>query len=604
MDPTLRKHAGAALVAVAVVVAALVDGSFGPTAYAAASILIWAAVIAGLAGRALPSSPIPGVAAAAGICLGALALLAGLSMGWATDQGRAFDEAVRGSTYLGLFTLAACTASPGGRRQWLDGLTVGLAVVVVLALLSRLQPGLLEDGELGSLIPAAADRLSFPIGYWNGLAALLAAAVLLLAHAAADANRAAERSAAVGMLPLALLAIWWTDSRGGEAATLVGLTIMVAASPRRTRQLARIAIGGVAGAVLIAVSERIDGDGLTVIVAGVALLTAATARLLDGLEPRFSRRLAIGLAAAAVLLAAVAIVASDPVQRFDEFKQAPVGTGAGAGSAGNDFNSSGRWQFWGEAVQAFESAPVAGIGAGSYEDWWAQRATIDVFVRNPHSLPLQQASELGVLGALLLAGVAAAIGLAAFRRLSRARDGEAALLVALPAAAAVSAAFDWTWAIPAVAAPAVIASALLTASAPGRTLSRDGYWLGLATVAAAWVGMVAGGLLVLSELKLEQSREAAAGGRLDQAVDRAQEAETVLPFSPEPYTQLALIEEQRGEYDEALESLRQAQRRDSEDWRLAQIEARLQLGRGDVAAAEAAVERAQALSPRSPILNP
>ena len=67
-------------------------------------------------------------------------------MGWATDQGRAFDEAVRGSTYLGLFTLAACTASPGGRRQWLDGLTVGLAVVVVLALLSRLQPGLLEDG--------------------------------------------------------------------------------------------------------------------------------------------------------------------------------------------------------------------------------------------------------------------------------------------------------------------------------------------------------------------------------------------------------------------------------------------------------------------------
>ena len=78
----------------------------------------------------------------------------------------------------------------------------------------------------------------------------------------------------------------------------------------------------------------------------------------------------------------------------------------------------------------------------------------------------------------------------------------------------------------------------------------------------------------------------------------------MLPFSPEPYIQLALIEELRGDFDEALERLRQAQRRDSEDWRLALIEARLQLGRGDVAAAEAAVERAQALSPRSPILNP
>ena len=29
------------------------------------------------------------------------------------------------------------------------------------------------------------------------------------------------------MLPLALLAIWLTNSRGGAAATLVGLTIMV-----------------------------------------------------------------------------------------------------------------------------------------------------------------------------------------------------------------------------------------------------------------------------------------------------------------------------------------------------------------------------------------
>ncbi len=51
----------------------------------------------------------------AGLCLAGTALLAAASVGWASDQGRAFEEAVRVSFYLGLFTLAACTASrPAG----------------------------------------------------------------------------------------------------------------------------------------------------------------------------------------------------------------------------------------------------------------------------------------------------------------------------------------------------------------------------------------------------------------------------------------------------------------------------------------------------------
>ena len=65
------------------------------------------------------------------------------------------------------------------------------------------------------------------------------------------------------------------------------------------------------------------------------------------------------------------------------------------------------------------------------------------------------------------------------------------------------------------------------------------------------------------------------------------------PWSPEPYIQLALVEELRGDLDQALcERLRQAQERDSEDWRLALIEARLQAGTRRRAAARAAFERA------------
>jgi tetratricopeptide (TPR) repeat protein len=253
-------------------------------------------------------------------------------------------------------------------------------------------------------------------------------------------------------------------------------------------------------------------------------------------------------------------------------------------------------------VDAFEDAPIAGIGAGAYEDWWAQNATIPVFVRNPHSLPLQQAAELGAAGIVLLLGFAGAVGLAALRRLTAGRDGDGNVLLAVLAVSGSSAAIDWTWQIPAVIAPAIVAAGLLTASGPGPRLDRHAYWLGVGTVGVAWVAMIAAGLVVLSEVNLDQSRDAAAHGRFDEGVERALEARTVEPWSPEPYTQLALLEEARGDLDQAITRIAQAESRDSEDWRLPLIEARLERAKGDRAAAREALERSRALNPLSPSL--
>ena len=381
MDPTIRKHAGAALVAVASRrrgsgrrllradrLRRCVDPDLGRRDRRA-----WSAA-------PCRASPIAGVAAAAGICLGALALLAGLSIGWASDQGRAFDEAVRGIHLSGAVHAGRMHGEPRGApavagrpdrgpRRWSS----------VLALLSQLQPGLLEDGELGSLIPAAADRLSLPIGYWNGLAALLAAAVLLLAHAAADANRAAERSAAVGMLPLALLAIWLDGlegRRGRDAGRAdVARRGLATTAPGSWRA---IAIGAVAGAVLIAASERIDGDGLTVIVAGASRCSPPRPRLAAGraCEPRFSRRLAPSASRPCGRPALPRWRRSSPPTRpsaFDEFKQPPAGNRRGRrGPPATTSTRAGAGSSGGRPCDAFESAPAAGIGAGAYEDWWAQ----------------------------------------------------------------------------------------------------------------------------------------------------------------------------------------------------------------------------------------
>jgi O-Antigen ligase len=596
------------------VAAAFPQGLFDPTGYAAASVVIWAAVIAGLASRVLPSSPVGSTAAVAGLCLAGTAVLATASVAWASDQGRAFEEAVRVSFYLGLFVLAACTASRGGRSAWLGGLTAGLAIVSVIALLAYLQPRLLTDP--GNEVANAAGRLSYPLGYWNGMAALFAVAAILLARAGAEAPTHALRTAGTALLPLALLGIWLADSRGGVAAAVLGLGILLASSPDRPRQTVSLAIGIAAGAVLIAAGDamdtlrnglgdsamRADGDRMSALVVGIVALAGGIAWRLDGHRvrldvPRAVRLGAIGLAGIALVGGAIA---ADPVERFREFKQPPdAATGTAAVPA--DVSSNGRWQFWSAAVDAFESKPIEGVGAGGYEDWWAQHTSVPLFVRNPHSLPLQQGAELGIPGLALFLGFLIVVGLAARGRLSAGRGGDGGVLVAVVTAGAVGAAVDWTWEIPAAFGPAVVCAALLCASAPSGQPARDGYWLGLGTVAAAWLAMIAGGLVVLSEIDLRQSRNAAAESRFADAIDSAERARTVLPWSAEPYTQLALLEEERGDITGALTYLRRAEERDSQDWRLALIEARLQATRGNMAEARMALERARSLSPRLPI---
>src|SRR5829696_4342389 len=560
---TARQHIGAGLVAAGMVTAALAQGLFEPTGYAAASIVIWAAVIAGLLGRALPAAPIGRAAAAAGLCLAATAVLATLSIAWANDQGRAFEEAVRVSFYLGLFALSVCTASRAGIRQWLAGMTAGLAAVSLIAIFNYLQPGLLSDS--GNEIANAAGRLSYPLGYWNGMAALFAVAAVLLAYGGVEAPSRAWRVPATALIPVALAGIWLADSRGGAAAAVIGLAVLLAASPDRQRQAISMAIGIAAAAVLIGAGEqfdslrnglgdsamRADGDRMATVIAVVAL-AGAGAWALDGRRTRIelSRPARIALIGVAGVALVVGVIAVDPVERFREFKEPPQQPSVGTAGTGSDLSSNGRWQFWSAAVDAFETDPAAGVGAGGYEDYWARHASVPRFVRNPHSLPLQQAAELGSIGVALFVGFVAALALAAWARLWAGRTGGGGILVAVIAAAAVGATTDWTWEIPTAFAPAVICAGLLTASAPLPRLRRDSYWLGAATVGAAWAAMVAGGLVVLAEIELDRSRDAAAANRVGDGIDRAEQARTVMPWSAKPYTQLALLEEQRGDLDQ------------------------------------------------------
>ena len=608
MYSTAREHIGAALVAAGIVAAAFAQGLFEPKGYAAASIVIWAAVIAGVVGRGLPAAPIARPAAVAGICLAATALLGALSIAWAADQGRAFEEMIRVSFYLGIFALAACTASRAGIGQWLGGLAAGIAGVSVLGVLAYLQPGLLN--EPGNDVANAASRLSYPLGYWNAMAALFAVGAILLAYGGTQAPTRALRSASTGLFPIALLGIWLADSRGGVAAAVIGLAILLAGSPDRSRQFVSLLIGIGGAAVLITIGAamdslrdglgdsamRADGDLLSVIAILVVGLAGAAAWAVDGHRIRVNlpRPARLGLVAVLAIALAGGVVAAQPINRCRDFREAPSGTQTATSA---DLTSNGRWQFWSAAVDAFESAPGAGIGEGGYEDYWARHADVPIFVRNAHSLPLQQAAELGTVGIVLFLGFIGAVMVAAWATFRAGRGAGGGVLVAVIAAAAVGASIDWTWEIPAAFAPAVVCAGLLTASAPLPRLRRDGYWLGATTVAVAWVAMVGGALVVLSEIELQRSRNAAAGDEIVAGIDRAEQARTVTPWSADPYLQLALLREKQGDYEGALRELRQAESRDSEDWRLALIESRLQGERGKGEASVLALKRATELSP-------
>ena len=110
------------------------------------------------------------------------------------------------------------------------------------------------------------------------------------------------------------------------------------------------------------------------------------------------------------------------------------------------------------ALRAFADHPVLGTGSGGFAVEWLRERTIDESVRDVHSLYLETATELGLVGLLLLAAfLAGAVGVAA-----RAR-GETAAIAAL-IAYALHAGLDWDWEMPALTLVAVVLLAGLAAT--------------------------------------------------------------------------------------------------------------------------------------------
>ncbi len=623
-----REHILTGIVALTVLALSLPDGGYSTGVYAGATLAIWWGVIVLLAFGAGARAEIPRMAIVAAAALCGLALLSGVSIAWASDDGRAFSEAVRAAGYAGLFVLVLITSRHGDGRWWLAGIAIGFAAVAVLALGSRLQPSLPGgDDEIARIIPGPLARLSYPIGYWNGLAACMAIGVVLLAWLGAVSRTQLARSLAVGEIPLCALVIYMTSSRGGAAAAVLGIAALVAFGRERKKFLGGLVIAGAgAGTLILLASRRTElVDGITgtvaedqgnemVVITLLTVLVVVAARwaLDEGIArlvvpPNVVRPVLAVLAVVAV----VGLVAADPAQRLDEFNDPPaedVDTSNFVATHLTSSTGSGRYQYWTAAMDAFEEEPVRGIGAGGYEAFWTEHGSLARPIRDAHSLALEPLGELGVLGGGLVLTFFGAALLGAYRRPPGGDgllDSSAALAVLVAGGAA--AATDWMWEIPAVFAPVVIAAALLTGPAtqsPGSRAPGSLYGWGVATLVAGWLAICASAIVLLTEIKLDDSHDSVRDGDLSAAARAAQDAITLQPWAAEPRLQLALVEEGAGDLPAAREDLDEAIQRARDDWRLWLVAARIETKAGRIDEAQAALEQARELNPRTPILAP
>jgi O-antigen ligase len=275
-------------------------------------------------------------------------------------------------------------------------------------------------------------------------------------------------------------------------------------------------------------------------------------------------------------------------------------------------SGSGRWQFWGVAIDAFQDQPVHGIGAGAYADFWNQHAPISRVTGDAHSLYLEQLGELGPLALLLVLGIVLLPPVISLARGAKNLmvDPQRAAAVAVVAAGATSAAVDWTWEVPVAFGTVVVALALLSGPAlgPEEEAGEDAdrrsllTW-GIASIAAGSIAIVLGALIFLSDREVRASQAAADDGNLASAADDARSAIALQPWAAEPRLQLALVQESAGDLDGAAKTAAEASDRAGDDWKIWLVRARIATRQGQIDAAEGDLSEAQRLNPRAPIFS-
>ncbi len=367
-----------------VVYLAFAGGGYDPVVYGEVGVICWWVVTLGALVGLLPLARISGAAWVALGLLAAFALWTGLGISWSESSERSVAELARVASFVGVFALAI---SVQGRalalRRTVYAVAAAIGVVTLFALFSRLHPELFPEIQAARFLDDVEARLSYPLDYWNALAALIAIGIPLVLSAAMSARSLVVQAIAAAALPMMALTAFFTLSRGGAFAIAIAIAAFVLLYPRRLAAAPTMVLAAIGAAILIAFASGKNAleDGLsdsTAISQGneVLLLTIVVCAVVGlghfalaharrrGIGPRLevSRQAtlaAVAIVGAIVLVGAVAAGAPSEISdRIDEFTE-PVAPDPTAGASRYEsLSGNGRYQLWTSAVDANASEPL------------------------------------------------------------------------------------------------------------------------------------------------------------------------------------------------------------------------------------------------------
>jgi O-antigen ligase len=575
------------------------------------------------------------------------------SLAWTQSSERTMSDVSLELVYVALAALVFLAVGRTAARHALNGLAAGIAVVAVVALLSRLHFEWFSTPAIAQAVPDSARRLAYPLNYWNALADLMAIGIPLTLRAACGARTIRWRAIAGATVPLLGLCAFLTASRGGTIAIAVGVAVFVVLVADRLPALGVVAVSGTGTALLIAGANQRAAvrDGLRSALAAhqgnellaVAIAVAVAVGLLvmavglierHAVRPRaltFSRRRATAVGSIAFLLAVMAFTALGGFgflgHEWAQFKT-PTGPsrldGANALQRLQNVTGQGRYQYWQAAVSAANAHPLTGTGAGTFAFWWAQFGTLSGgFVRDAHSLYIQALGELGYPGLLLISGFVAFVLVCGVLRAIRTADpGQRLVLAAATAGAtafALAAAVEWIWLIPVLPiaffvlagaiATSSVASEGVTLEAPERPAPaaprrpRRVLWIRIAFAAVCLGAAIAIAIPMAATEAVRDSQALVRSGNLGAALADARDAASLQPYAASPWLQEALVLEVASRIPRAVVAAEHATREGPTDYDNWLVLSRLQARDGHAGAALHDYLRARSLSPHSPIFR-